>query len=979
MKLSFQTALKAGAAPLVLGMALVSGSAQAQDQAPAAKDETAPVIVVTGSLIRNPNLVQATPVNVITANELELKQSNTAEGVLREVPGIVANIGSSVNNGNGGASYVDLRGLGSNRNVVLLDGQRISPADLNGRVDLNNIPLALISRVDALTGAAVTTYGADAITGVVNFVTKKDFNGIDLNVSDQITGQGDGHWFRADIVAGKNFADGRGNITASFGYQNSDAVYQGARSYSQSAIDSYSGAAGGSGTTTPARFTYVDSSSGTATTVTKSINPATGALVSGATPFNYNPYNIFQTPFKRYNGFIQGNYKITDAIEVYGRGLYSSNSVSTIIAPSGAFSYQVDIPYSNPYLPAATLAQICSANNLTSAQCSASAAATNPSNPNYRTWSTTLRRRMTEAGTRNSEYDTKIFDISGGLRGKVTDSINFDVRGSYGHSNNTQTQTGYILTSRVRDALLATNTTTCLSGNAGCVPLNIFGAAGSITDGMLSYLEAPSLTTITTSLAQFHGQVSGDVGYTLPTASNPISFAAGTEWRRYTASQWSDALTLSGDLAGGGSGSVTPNYTGSYSVWEGFGELIAPLIEDKPFAKSLTLEGGVRYSAYNVTGGSSPKAWTYKTALSWEPDSQIKFRGNYAHAVRAPNIYELFSPKVTQLTNLVTDPCAGAAPTTNANLKAVCLAQGAPNSSIGSIANPSSAQANVTTGGSLNLKPETADTWTVGVVIQPHAIRHFNVSVDYYHIVVNDVIGAPTPADMINACFGSITASSASNAACTAIRRNPNTGGLDGDTTITGGLYGVLSNLGHLNTDGVDVIVNYDHTFGQVKWTMNFVGNYTAHSQYQATPTSINRECVGYYSANCSFTGSMQPKTTLTMRNTFTYGKVDASVLWRHISAMNQEPDDVANSGPAYTSGSVNYGHIPAYDYFDLSLRFNVTKRFILTAAVQNLFDRDPPIVGSSIGTTSFNSGNTYPSTYDALGRRFALSARVRY
>lgn len=176
MKTNNNAALKAGAAPFALALALISAPAFAQEAAPQADSGTDAVeptaIVVTGSLIRNPNLVQATPVNVTTADQISLKQSNTAEEVLREIPGIVANIGSAVNNGNGGSSYVDLRGLGSNRNIVLLDGQRITPADLQGRVDLNNIPLALISRVDALTGAAVTTYGADAITGVVNFVTK---------------------------------------------------------------------------------------------------------------------------------------------------------------------------------------------------------------------------------------------------------------------------------------------------------------------------------------------------------------------------------------------------------------------------------------------------------------------------------------------------------------------------------------------------------------------------------------------------------------------------------------------------------------------------------------------------------------------------------------------------------------------------------------------------------------------------------------
>src|SRR5688572_7489380 len=198
------------------------------DQAPGVTTQEAAIeeaaadgedIVVTGTLIRNPNLEQSTPVNVTTSDAIELKQSNLAEEVLREIPGIVSSIGSGVNNGNGGFSFVDLRGLGANRNIVLLDGNRLVPAGLAGIFDLNNVPLALVERVDALTGAAVTTYGADAITGVVNFSTRRDFAGVEIAGSEQITEQGDGNFMRVDLTMGANFDDGRGNAVLSVGYQ----------------------------------------------------------------------------------------------------------------------------------------------------------------------------------------------------------------------------------------------------------------------------------------------------------------------------------------------------------------------------------------------------------------------------------------------------------------------------------------------------------------------------------------------------------------------------------------------------------------------------------------------------------------------------------------------------------------------------------------------------------------------------------------
>jgi outer membrane receptor protein involved in Fe transport len=995
---------------------LSSTAAFAQD----AEDETAAdqTIVVTGSLIRNPNLEQANPVNVTTADAIELKQSNTAEEVLREVPGIVPNIGTAVNNGNGGSSYVDLRGLGSNRNIVLLDGNRIAPADLAGRVDLNNIPLALVSRVDALTGAAVTTYGADAITGVVNFVTKKDFAGVDLSVGEQITGQGDGNYLRADLTIGANFDDGRGNAVVSVGYQESDPVYQGDRDFSVFGIDSYTGTLGGSGTGVPARITGTRPLIAGTNTPNTTIDPlgtgnggtrqvnAAGQAVGTYQFFNFNPYNIFQTPFKRYNIFAQANYEVSDAVEVYTRGLFSKNTIDTIIAPSGSFGGAVTMNLNNPYMTATLRNQFCAFNvgatgtytpRFTPAECAAAALASGPTDPNYRTVTFNLSRRAVEVGPRISNYVSTVFDYRVGARGAITSSIDWDLSASYGESDKLQSIKNYTLQSRWRQALLANNTATCITNSGGCVPVNPFGPAGSITPAGADFLSDDSTTAVRTSLAQVRGVVSGDIGIASPGASEPIGFALGAEYRNYSASQSSDILAKTpGEL--GGAGGAAPDIKGGYKVYEGYGELVAPLLEDKPFFKSLTLEAGARFSSQKIDGGGTNNDWTYKVGLSWEPVDDIKLRGNYARAVRAPNIGELFSPVSTGLTSLASDPCAGAAPVTNATLRAVCIAQGAPAGTIGSILNPTAAQANSTGGGNIALAPEKATTWTVGAVFQPQFLPGFSLSVDYYNIKVTDEIGTPTSGDVIAGCFGSpapsgITAGSATDPLCTSIRRNPVTGGLDGDPATTLGLPQTLSNSGRLKTSGVDVIANYSRDLGAVKWSTSFVLSYANSQTFNAnvnSPLNTDRECVGYYSANCGFTGSMQPKWQWSWRNTVSYGKVDLSLLWRHISSMQQEPDDIIQNQAAFTGvfpvgfgyregDAVDFGKIPSYDWFDLTLRFNVNDNLTFTAAVQNLLDKDPPVVGSSIGSVSFNSGNTYPSTYDALGRRFAVSARVKF
>ena len=993
------SSLKAGVAPVVLGFALIASPAFAQT---AEEDTASEEIVVTGTLIANPNLEKSTPVNVTTADAIELKQSNVAEEVLREIPGVVPSIGSAVNNGNGGASYVDLRGLGSNRNVVLLDGNRIAPSGLVGRVDLNNIPLALVERVDAQTGAAVTTYGADAITGVVNFITKKNFSGLEVSAGTSMTEKGDGNTFRVDTTIGANFDDGRGNAVFSIGYQEADPVYQGDRDFSINNIDSYTGAAGGSGTSVPSRISGtrpIDPLTGL-----PSVNPATlnggvrqinaaGQAVGTFQTFNFNPYNIFQTPFKRFNMFGQANYQISDSVEIYTRGLFSKNNVKTIIAPSGSFGGAVDVNLNNPFLPAALRNQLCAFNVATvasglytprfdQATCDAAALATNSADPRYRTVNVTLARRAVEVGPRISDFQTTIFDYRVGLRGGITDSINWDVSGSYGESENIQTLKGYTLQSRWRQASLVNGTAAnpvCADSSNGCVPANWFGPQGSITPAAASFLSGDSTTTVRTTLAQARAVVSGDVGYSL-SGDTPIGFAAGGEYRKYTATQSSDLLAqTAGEL--GGAGGAAPNINGGYHVYEAFGEIIAPIVEGKPFFESLTLEAGARYSSYSVAAAGSPgyNTTTWKAGGSWEPTQSLKIRGNFSRAVRAPNISELFTPVTTGLTNLGVDPCAGAAPTTNANLRAVCIAQGAPAGTIGAILNPTAAQANITSGGNLAVGPEKADTWTVGAVWRPDFIRNFSISVDYYNIKVKGEIGTPLPGDLISACFDGLSAASATDPNCTVIRRNPVTGGLDGDPATTPGLSGVLSNLGVLKTNGVDMIANWKGDLGFADLSVGFVGNWTRSQKFKATPTSLDRECVGYFSVNCSFTGSMQPEFQTSTRFTLGFEKVDVSLLWRWMSKMDFEPQQIIDDGGDANSILPQYRHISPKSYFDLATRFNVTDNLTLTATVTNLLDSKPFVVGSTAGSTSFNSGNVYPSTYDSLGRRYAISAKVKF
>jgi outer membrane receptor protein involved in Fe transport len=962
------------ASSFLMGVAGIATQVQAQD-APSASGET---IVVTGTLIRNSNVAAATPVQVTGREEISLRAANTAEQLLRGLPGVAPSIGNAVNIGNPGFSFVDLRGLGANRNVVLLDGQRITPSDTLGRVDLNNIPLALIERVENLTGGASTTYGADAVSGVVNFITRTDIHGLEVNASNQVDEKGDGRYSRVDATLGHNFAGGRGNIVIAGGYQKAQAVYQGDRSYGKQAIDSFSGQPSGSYTTNPALFFLLGNLG--ATQGVAQVVPATRGFTDDVSLFNYAPYNLFQLPFERYNAFASTNYEVTDRIKFYARGLYSHNLAKTVVAPSGVAGSSVTIPISNPFLSDEQRSLFCTDGGLSAAQCGAAAVATNPNDPNFRTVDEALLYRSVGLGPRIDTLKTEVYDFRAGFKGAITDRISFDVSGGYGKSVNSRSEQGYMSLSRTRDALMATNSSTCLSGNPGCVPLDIFGPSSDFTPAMADYVGVSAFSQTKASLAQVQGTISGDFGVASPLAVKPINFAIGASYRKYKASQNGDQYKTTLDELG--LDSVVIPFKGGYDVAEVYGETIAPLVEGRPFVRNLAVEAGIRYSRYKIDTAGNPKfeTTTWKGGGSWTPVDGVKLRGMFQHAVRAPNIYELFLPDTPAYADLAIDPCAGSNPVGNANLTAICIAQGAPANRIGGISQPSGGEISSTTYGSTSLKPEKANSITLGLVLTPRElIPGFTLTVDYFHIRIKDAIASATPFDVINACFGNITAASAGSAACQAISRNPASGQLDGGDQSKGILQ-PLTNDGRLLTDGIDLNASYRKKLGAGTLNLGFSGTWTHRARFKASPTSIDRECVGYYSANCGTPaaperGSLQPAYVWNQRTSYAIGAFDVSLLWRHLSSMRYEPVAVATTGAPYG----DFGRIKAYNYFDATVQVDATSALQLTFTVQNLGNRKPPFVGSSIGYGVYNSGNTYPSTYDTLGRRYGVSARMRF
>jgi outer membrane receptor protein involved in Fe transport len=947
--------------------------AQAEAQA-AADDVTGAneTIVVTGSRIQRPNLEQSSPVTVIGEDEIQLQQPVSAEEFLREIPGSVPSVGQNANNGSGGQAFVNLRGLGAGRNLVLLDGNRLTPATLGSLTDLNIIPLALIERVDTFTGGASTVYGADAVTGVINFITKRNFTGLDIAANAGISERGDGAIISGSVTFGANLEGGRGNVVMSLGYSDTNPVFLGAREQARVGLGSATGAVQGSTTSIPITFRAP---------IVGQLNTATGTVEAAANTYNANPPNQFQTPLTRYNIFGKADYEVSDGIEAYANGYFVKSTVLVSAAPTGIFANPLFVPLSNPFLPAGLRNQLCAAGDfnpnlagqqaLTAAECAAAATATFNS-PAYRELEVTPERRFVESGNRLTTFTTNTFQFMAGLRGALTSNLDWDISGSYGESSRVQAART-ASRDKTQQALRATNPNTCTVTTGGCVPINIFGELGSITPAAANFIALTAYSFVDTSLTTAQATVSGDLGFSSPLANEPIGVAVGVEYREYYGFSRGDAISaVPGAVLGAGAAALPQQ--GSYNSKEVFGELIIPLIEDRPFFHSLTAELGARYSDYSTSGGN----WTYKAGGSWEPIPDIKFRGVYSRAVRSPNLAELFQPQVVALASLTTDPCQQQLPVNDAALRALCIATGVPASVIGTIPAPSSGQIQSTQGGNPNLNPEKATTITAGVVLQPRFVPGFALTFDYYDIKVRDAITSPTVQDIIGGCYDiALNPSRDPNvAACKQIFRNQSTGRLDGDATSTPGPVLALGNPGYLRTSGFDLGANYRRDLGFARLNVSFNGNYTTRSTFQATPTSINRECVGFYSTSCT---PIQPRITWNQRTTLGFGDVDLSYVWRHISSARVEPlanvPTATNPNPVFDA----FENIPAYNYFDFSVRALVTERMNFVFTVSNIFDKGPPNVGQTLGGVTFNAGNTFPSNYDPIGRRFNAGVNLRF
>jgi iron complex outermembrane receptor protein len=976
----------------VFGAGASAQAQQASDQGTQVKE-----VVVTGSRIRQPNLTATSPVTSVGANEVKFEGTQRTEDLVNNLPQVFASQSSTVSNGSSGTATVDLRGLGTVRTLVLVDGRRLVPGDPSTPVaDLNMIPAAMIERVDVLTGGASATYGADAVAGVVNFILKKNFEGIQIDANHSFVEHDNGDSFTQgllnkghatnpaqfnnppgnyvgggstdiNITMGASSPDGKGNVTAYLGYRQTEPVLESHYDYSACTLSNPTShgspapgkpSCGGSGTTAPTHFLPNNGNS-----TPKIVDSKTGLLrtYNGSTDaFNFGPINYFQRNDTRYTGGYSAHYQVNNHFDAYSQFMFMDDQTTAQIAPSGAFGVQVAVPCngSNPMYTADEIAQLC-----------------NPSFANYNSATNTsltyILRRNVEGGPRQDNLHHTSFREVIGARGDIDDTWSYDVYGQYGQTNYSENYQNDMSVAREQEALNVVNNGgvwSCANPAAvaqGCAPWNIFVPGNGhvaatpqqgVTQAALTYLETPGFKSAVTSEQVVSGAFTGKLGnygVQSPWAKEGVGVAIGGEYRRETLDYKVDSEFSTGDLAG--QGGPTLPVSGAYSVKEMFLEARIPLISDRQFIQDLSLDTGYRRSDYTSSGTTD----TYKIEGNWTPIHDLRFRMGFNRAVRAPNILELYSPQSPGLDG-VTDPCAGTNPNAGCKYDPYFVAN--PGKlGLGTIQPNSANQYNGLYSGNANLKPEKADTFTLGTVITPRFIPGFSMTVDYYDIRVHQVIGNIGADNILNACY-----STGASQFCNLIHRAAN-----GSLWIspTGYVVDGTVNSGLLSTRGLDFQADYRlplskfglENLGHLDF--NFVGSDMMMMKHDPVTNSTIGEydCVGKFGPACSASGfaGIYPEWRHKLRMTWvTPWKVDASLQWRYIGGTSL---DIPKTQWVDTT-------LPAYNYFDLSADWRVRDNVTLRIGVNNLLDKDPPLIPGQLSTT-LNNGNTAPGTYDALGR----------
>lgn len=966
----------------------------AQDAAANEADDSADKseIVVTGSLIQRPNNTAVSPITSVS--EAALKEAGTAtlQDALNQVPSFtVGGNASTGGQGTGGRATINLHGLGSNRNLVLLDGKRLPVSDIFGNVDVNILPDAIIGGIDAITGGASAVYGSDAMSGVVNFKTVKAFDGVKIDVLNSLSEKGDAWKLNASAAFGTSFSDGRGHVVAAFSYAKQDAVEGSTRAFFN---DKTPSSFIGTGTFVPSATNAPSAAVLTALFNGYGVAGARNPLVNygfnnDGTLFvqngaqNYkgangtNGYMVlgnnvrmpvgqqiqFMNALERKTAYLKADYDLTPTLNAYTQFMWVDLTVNTESGGSlTQFPALTTIPVTNPFIPVDLRTVLASRPNPTAAF----------------NWNA----RYVGVPDKNWDENYKVVQYLAGLKGEIADGWNFDLFTSYDESHHNQIMHNAVLKSQVQRLLSAADggASLCAGG------FNPFGDANarSLSAACRTFITKSAFSQEKLGQVQVQGQVNGrlfDLG------AGPVQLAVVANYRRNSYSYAPDADLVSPNAfnifvptsPGGnieGVVNTLPVSKKSVSVKELAGQIDIPLLADKPFARELGIGAALRVSDYSVTGSVT----SYEADARWRPVDELLIRASYQRAVRAPNIGELFSPP--QGTQLVIgtppaslgDPCdTRSTVRTGANaaqVSALCVAQGVPTAAMASYQFPTTATGQVVSGNT-GLTPERADTFNVGFVFNaPRGeglLGDFSLSVDYYNIKIKNVISTVPGLTVLSKCFnldGSNPTYSNSNLYCGLISRDTTSGQILNVTTP-------YLNLGQLQTDGVEAQVRWGvpapflAQSGKlyVDTAVGLLMNY----KVQLLPGAAFLDYTGV-SVGGTNPGSVPPRATPKWKALTTFGyksdTLGAGLRWRYQSAMK---DNSAVLTPA--NASVGVG---AYALWDMFANVKISQNFDLRAGVNNLFNRGLPIVSSS-------QNGTDVALYDAIGRSFYVGLKVGF
>ncbi len=977
--------------PLAALLAASSLFVTAQDD-----DEVIEEVIVTGSRLQaNPNLAGAVPVLSVMGEEASQRGNVRIEDFVNVLPQVFAGQASEVSNGASGTATLNLRGVGSTRTLVLIDGRRLPYGSSSvSSANLDIIPSQMIERIDILTGGASAVYGSDAVGGVANFILKRDFEGVEvggqflsnyaendhgpwaqvLEAAEQpVPGStNDGEEYMWYGMMGTNLDDGKGNVTFFASYEDRNEILQSNRISSGCALGQNDGAQSfaGFGCIGSANYRLFGGAGG------YRFQQADGTIVpyagGPAMTFNFGPFNFFQRPSERYQFFTKGHYQVTDTLEAYADFGYTTNVSDAQIAPTASFgigAYQINC--GNPFLAEDGM-QADGYGHYQTFGCSDEDIANDVIKSRI-----TASHRNVEGGPRNSRLENSAMRFVGGFRGTLADTWDWSVFGSIAETQDESNSTNDFVVANLQQALFATTdangNVVCTDPSGGCVPYNIFQRSSSggtmVTQEMIDFIHGLGIVTGSTSQLAFGGDIQanlGEYGIKMPTTDAGVGLLVGVEYRKDTLDARPDEIS---QVPGGGFtgvGGADLPVKGRVDVMEFFAELEIPILVDADFAKELALRGQFRTSSYDAKGNNTSNSFdadAYGVSLTWAPTEDFRFRAQYQRAVRAPNVIALYTGINTGLPNLspagtnangvqLFDPCASDSPI--ASLSA-CENTGVTAAQYGTILDVISGQTQSLTGGNPFLDPEEADTYTYGVVWQPSAIEDLTVSLDFFDITIEEAISAGISAQVaLDNCL-----SSGQDAFCSLITRSIE-GSLAAGTSGVGFSQQNI-NIAAIETTGVDLQIAYSFDVADGHMLrFDYAGTLLDALDQIPYPGATAVECSGFFGNNCPLGAGANPEYRHRLNATWVNPMaIDVVATWRHFGGTdNDNPNDDLESS------------LKSVNYLDVVATYEVTDNLTVRAGALNLFGETAPVFSGA--GPALGNGNTYPTTFDVSTTMYA-------